>query len=262
MSSAKFIGAIASCTLAFAAAASYAANVSELDNGSLHGGNRYDRCLELERQNPQAALDAAQAWYAAKGGAAALHCEALSLTQMRRYSEAAEKLDDAAHQLDSKSTAMHAALYDQAGNAWMLAANPQKAIASLSAALTFSPSDTDILTDRARAKAEARDWVGAEADLGAILALDPDRADVYVLRASARHAEGRRAEADSDIAHALAIYPGYPEALVERGSMKFEAGDQAGARADWQQVLAEAPDSDAGAAARQHLAEFRRPVPH
>jgi predicted TPR repeat methyltransferase len=38
--------------------------------------------------------------------------------------------------------------------------------------------------------------------------------------------------------------------------MKFEAGDKAGAAADWQQVLREAPDSDAGAAARAHLAEL------
>jgi tetratricopeptide (TPR) repeat protein len=262
MSLAKTIAAVTASSAMVFVTVSYAADVSTLDDKSLRGGDRYDRCLELEKQNPQAALDAAQAWYVAKGGAAALHCEALSLTQMRRYPEAAGKLDDAAHQLDAKNPTMHAALYDQAGNAWMLAGNPQKAIASLSAALAFGPSDTDILADRARANAEARDWIGAEADLGAILALDPNRADVYVLRASARHAEGRRAEANSDIAHALAIYPGYPEALVERGAMKFEAGDPAGARADWQRVLTEAPNSDAGAAARQHLAEFAQPVGH
>ena len=65
-----------------------------------------------------------------------------------------------------------------------------------------------------------------------------------------------RPEARADIARALQIYPDYPEALVERGAMKFEAGDASGARADWHAVVHAAPDSDAAAAAREHLADM------
>jgi hypothetical protein len=38
--------------------------------------------------------------------------------------------------------------------------------------------------------------------------------------------------------------------------LKLETGDRAGAAADWQQVLRDAPNSDAGAAARARLAEL------
>jgi tetratricopeptide (TPR) repeat protein len=233
-----------------------AADVSALDSKSLIGNSRYDRCLDLVKRNAESALEAADAWRTAGGGAAAEHCSALALTALRRYPEAAQKLDDAAHEAMAGTASVRADLLDQAGNAWMLAGRADKAVASLSGALAFSPNDADLLFDRARARALGKDWSGADADLSAIVSLDPNRADALVLRASARHAEGRRTDADADIERALSVYPDYPEALVERGAMKFEAGDKAGAAADWQQVLREAPDSDAGAAARAHLAEL------
>lgn len=233
-----------------------AAHVSPLDDPSLGGGNRYDRCLNLIKSNAREAQSAAEAWHAAGGGPAALHCDALALTALHRYGEAAVKLDQAAIIAPAGQRDLRIALYDQAGNAWLLAGEPQKAEVSIDTALTLAPGDEDILFDRARARAARKDWQGAEADLSRLLRTDPDRADAWVLRASARHAEGRRAEAGADIAHALEVYPDYPEALVERGAMKFEAGDTTGARADWQTVIHDAPNGDAAAAARQHLSEL------
>lgn len=242
--------------LALAVSPAAAADVSALDSKSLIGDSRYDRCLDLVKRDAGRALEAAQAWRVDGGGAAALHCAALALTALRRYPEAAQQLDQAAHDAMAGDASIRAELLDQAGNAWMLAGRADKAVASLSGALAFSPNDADLLFDRARAKAMAKDWAGAEADLSAIIAQDPNRADVLVLRASARHAEGRKADARADLERALGVYPDYPEALVERGEMKLEAGDRAGATADWQQVLRDAPNSDAGAAARAHLGEL------
>ena len=233
-----------------------AARTSPLDDPSLTGVNRYDRCLTLVKSNAKAAETAAAAWHGTGGGAAALHCEALALTALHRYNEAATKLDQAALIAPGSERDLRIALYDQAGNAWLLAGVPQKAEASIDTALAMAPGDEDILFDRARVRAARKDWRGAEEDLSKLLGMDSDRADAWVLRASARHAEGRKAEASADIAHALLIYPDYPEALVERGSMKFEAGDAAGARADWQRVDHVAPNGDAAAAARQHLADL------
>jgi tetratricopeptide (TPR) repeat protein len=233
-----------------------AASVSPLDDPSLTGTSRYERCLTLAKNSPRDAASAADNWHTAGGGAAALHCQALALTALRRYAEAAVKLDQAAIIAPSGEHDLRIALYDQAGNAWLLAGNAEKAEASLSTALALSPRDEDILFDRARARAARKDWSGAENDLTKLLTFDGDRADAWVLRASARHAEGRRAEASADIAHALAVYPDYPEALVERGTMKLEAGDAAGARADWQAVIHAAPNGDAATAARQHLADM------
>jgi len=238
-----------------------AASVTLLDDPAIAGANRYERCLTLVKTNPRDAEGAAAAWHAAGGGAAALHCEALALTGLHRYGEAAARLDQAAMIAPSQQRDLRIALYDQAGNAWLLAGNPQKAEISLDTAVLLAPGDEDVLFDHARARAAGKNWAGAEADLTKLLALDPDRADAWVLRASARHAEGRIAEASADIAHALAVYPDYPEALVERGSMKFQAGDVQGARADWQTVVRDAPNGDAANAARQHLAEFASAVP-
>ena len=47
----------------------------------------------------------------------------------------------------------------------MLAGQPEDAEASLSAALTLTPQDADLLADRARARAMKKDWRGAERDL-------------------------------------------------------------------------------------------------
>lgn len=255
------VGAGTLWLLAVAGGVAYAGSVSPLDNPALGGGNRYDRCLALVKQDSARALEAAEEWSHAGGEAAALHCEALALSNLKRYPDAAAKLEDAAAQETKGSSPLRAELLDQAGNAWLLAGDKAKAESAFSAALALEPKDEDILSDRARERGAAKDWSGAFDDLTAVLALDPDRADIYVLRASALHAEGHKEEARADIAHALAIYPGYPEALVERGEMRLETGDRAGARADWQEAAKEAPDNDAGAAAQAHLAALASAKP-
>lgn len=229
---------------------------SPLDDPALGGANRYDRCLALVKRDAARGIAEAQSWHAAGEGAAALHCEALGLANLKRYDEAARMLEDSAAAEARGAPGLRAQLLDQAGNAWLLAHDAAKAETALSAALAIEPRDEDMLSDRARERGLARNWSGAFDDLTAVLAIDPDRADVYVLRASALHAEGHKAEARSDISRALAIYPGYPEALVERGAMRLETGDRAGARADWQEAEKEAPDSDAGATARVRLVQL------
>jgi len=231
-----------------------AATASALDDPALAGKNRYDRCLELVKRDAAKASIEAGGWASAGGGSAALHCESLALTALKRYPEAAQKLEDAA--ATGVLPPLHAELLDQAGNAWLLAGESAKAEAVFTSALAFDPKNEDILFDRARERGAAKNWTGALADLAGVLAVDPDRADIYVLRASALHAQGKKNEARAEIAHALSIYPDYPEALIERGTMRLEDGDRAGARTDWQLAAREAPDSDAGLTARARLAEL------
>jgi hypothetical protein len=199
------------------------------------------------------------AWHSAGGGAGAEHCEALALMQLQRYTEAAPLLD-ALGQNKELQNSMRAQLFDQAGNAWLLAQDASRADVSFSNALLFSSGDVEILADRARARAMRKDWNGADADLTAALIRDADRADLLVLRASARHAAGRKAEARKDIDAALGIFPNYGDALVERGAMKFEDGDALGAEADWQQVVKSAPRSRAAALAGEYLTETEAPA--
>lgn len=239
--------------------AAQAAGAEALDDHSLAGKNRYDRCLQLVRRNPQSALDAAIVWQGNGGDGAAAHCVALALVSLKRYAEAAAGLDRLGHQ-NVGGNAERASLFDQAGNAWLLAGRGADAIASFSSALALVPRDPDLLADRARAAALLRDWRAAENDLSAALAQDSNRADLFVLRASTRRAMGRKADARADLEHALRIVPNYPEALLERGELRFQSGDQNGAKADWQKVVARAPKSSAAAAAAQeHLNALPQP---
>jgi tetratricopeptide (TPR) repeat protein len=244
---------VLTCLLGFVSGAEAA---STLDNPAIAGNGRYERCLTLTRKDPAAAITAAEAWRNAGGGPAALHCDALALVALHRYVEAAPLLERAAAVVAKNGKDMGATLYDQAANAWLLAGETRSAETAIDSALVLSPRDEDILFDRARVRAAAKNWTGAVADLGTLLTLDPNRADALVLRSSARHALGQKADAESDLAHALQIYPDYPEALVERGVMKLETGDRNGARADWSRVVHDAPGGDAAAAARAHLAEL------
>jgi tetratricopeptide (TPR) repeat protein len=233
----------------------------QLDDASLPGKDRYERCLALGRQSAKRAYNAAIEWQNAGGGFGASHCAAIALVSMKRFSEAAQNLDTLGLNPASGKPSERAVLLDQAGNAWLLAGKYDSADASFTTALALTPSDADILTDRARARGLRKNWAGAESDLTAALARYPSRADLLVLRASARHALGHKADARADIDQALTLQPNYSEALLQRGVMKYEAGDVNGAKADWQIVLQSSPGTEAAATAQQHIDDVSQPAP-
>ena len=192
----------------------------------------YGDCVAMVSRDPQAAEQKAHDWQTHGGGAVAMHCSALALTALKRYGEAARLLDALARNREF-SDRDRGDLADQAGNAWLLAGKTGEAIQSFNAALACQPNDIETLADRARARALAKDWKGAEADLDAAIVQDQNRADLLVQRANLRWALNRKAEAATDVVRALELYPDYPPALIERGKMKASAGDLAGARRDW-----------------------------
>jgi tetratricopeptide (TPR) repeat protein len=244
--------------MAMGSAAGSRADLSVLDDAALGGHHRYDRCLALTRRDPQLALSAAKSWEVSAGGSPATHCAAVALVALKRYPEAARQLDRLGH-ANLGSALERAEIFDQAGNAWLLASRGGEATASFSSALALSPNDPDLLADRARAAAFLRDWKAADLDLSSALKLDASRADLLILRASARHAFGRKAEARTDVEAALRILPNYPEALLERGTLKLETGDTKGARADWEAVVATGGGSAAAETAQQRLNTLARP---
>lgn len=219
------------------------------------GKTEYDHCLARAAANATDALREAHEWQKAGGGPASEHCMAVALVALRRYGEAAAQLDSLARGSFTTDPALRIALFDQAGNAWLLANKADTAIVSFSAALAIDPADADTLADRARANAMKKNWARADSDLTAALLVNPNRADLLVLRGSARHALGRKATARADFDRALQLHPGFVDALVERGTMKFQSGDVAGARVDWTQVVTTSPSSPAADVARQHLAD-------
>ncbi len=220
---------------------------------------RYERCLSLANLNPTEALRSASEWSKAKGGAPADHCLAMALVELKRYPEAATRLDALGRAPDMGN--LRASVFDQAGNAWMLAGNGAKATASFSAALALSANDADLYADLARAQAMQKDWSSVEADLNAALEIQPRRVDFLVLRASALAAQGKLREARDDADAALKLKPNSAEALVQRGDIARRAGDVANARRDFQAVLKIAGTGEAADAARNGLAVLEEPLP-
>src|SRR5690606_33378264 len=82
--------------------------------------------------------------------------------------------------------------------------------------------------------------------------------EVLVLRAEAyRRVEAPELALD-DLERVLALEPENAEALMQRGLVRFEMGDPEAARQDWRRVVELAPESEAGAAARQNLQQMEQ----
>ena len=221
-------------------------------SAALPDSAHYRRCLANTSANPAAALVDAEAWVKAGGAIPAEHCAALAMLNLRRYGDAAARLDRIAGGRDALDGEFRVALFDQAGNAWLLAGDGARAVQSFSGALTLSASDADLFADLARAQAMRRDWHEVDLDLNAALQLSPRRADLLVLRASARRALKRFDDARADLEAALKIKPGDGNALVERGLLRRQLGDIGGARRDFQTALQTA-SGEVAAAAKANL---------
>ena len=215
----------------------------------------YRTCLAAASgSNPAFALGDAEAWTKSGGGGIpARHCAALALVSLKRYAEAGTRLDKLAADRAVPDVSFRAELFDQAGNAWLLAGDGAHAVQSFSAALTLSAQDADLFADLARAQAMRKDWHEVDLDLNAALQLQPRRADLLVLRASARRALKRYADARSDIVAALKLKPNDPGTLVESGLLRRQVGDIGGARRDFEAVLKAAPGSEAAQDAKDNL---------
>ncbi len=223
--------------------------------GTIADSAHYRRCLADGAGNPAAALADAQSWSKAGGGVPAEHCAALALFNLKRYADAGARLDKIAGSRDVPSVAFRVALFDQAGNAWLMAGDGARAVQSFSGALAMSAGDADLFADLARAQAMIRNWHEVDLDLNAALQLSPRRADLLVLRASARRALKRYEEARVDIEAALKLKPGDANGLVERGLLRRQLGDIGGARRDFQAALKTA-SGDVAADARANLEDL------
>lgn len=213
---------------------------------------RYNDCLARVEFDPDGAFDEAMAWADMGGGLPARHCGGLALIALGHYRQAAERLEALAAEPGSDA-ATRAALLSQAGNAWLLESDAQRAFNALTQGLALVPDDTESRLDRARASALAEDFAAAKDDLDLVLADRPDWADALVLRANVQRALGDLTTARADAERAVALAPDNPAALIERGIVRHFAGDREGAVTDWRLALSLAPDAKTSADARALL---------
>ena len=154
---------------------------------------------------------------------------------------------------------LRAATLEQAGEAWIMADQPDQAKPVFDAALAYNARNPELLIDRAAAYALGGHYWEAIDDLNSALDIDPNNVTALIYRASAyRNAGGKDGLelALADANKALQINPGESSGLLERGNILRLKGNAKGARADWEAVIKLAPDSPAGRDARNNLSHI------
>jgi tetratricopeptide (TPR) repeat protein len=219
----------------------------------LDGSPRSERCMILARTDAVEARAFAEAWDAEGGGEGARHCLAITILAMGEPGQAARLLEGLARN-SRAGNAARAAVFAQATQAWLMAGEAGRAYAAATLALTLSPDDPDLLTDRAVTLGSLSRYREALEDLDRALALDTERTEALMFRAAAWRHLDRVDNAVRDIDRALALDPNYAEALLERGIIRQLRGDTAGAREDWERAIELAPDSPTADLAAQNLA--------
>jgi tetratricopeptide (TPR) repeat protein len=213
---------------------------------------QYQHCIQLARTVPDEGYQEGLAWATMGGGEAAQHCQAVALIGKQQYEEGATKLETLAHN-STAAERLRAGMLDQAGQARLLAQQPDRAFSDLSAALALVPGAPDVLVDRAESQAAQKDYEGALRDLDEALAAKPDRVDALVFRATAKRYLNDMNGAKADIARVLTLDDHDQDAWLEDGIEKRLEDDPEGARASWNKVLTLAPNSDAAVTARRDL---------
>lgn len=241
---------------------------------------RYARCLDLASQAPDKAINNALVWQNEGGGVPARHCEAIGLSHMKEYAEAAVRLEKIAEDMRIgkgmpvrfgkrlvATSPMLADMYGQAANAWLLADEIVRAENAIDIALTLTTSGTsqeaDLLLDRARIAAAAEDFGAALVDLERIKARDPLRHDILILIAASARGVKDYPKALRALDGYQAIYADDPAGHLERGNLMDAMGRHADARQSWLQVLQLVEDGPDAVAARANIErlDVNKPAP-
>ncbi len=244
-------GALAAAALACAAASGAA--LAQDAAPDMFSEKQYQDCMAAAREAPEDGYERALTWQGAGGGMAAGHCAAVALIGLGDYAEAAGALERMGDDLAPTQPALAAELFAQAGQAWTMADDVQRAFAAQGSGLSLAPDNVDLLVDRAISNAALNDYRKAITDLNAAQKLAPGRADILTYRAGAWRYLDDLGKARADADAAVKIEPGNAEALLERGIIRRLSDDPAGARADWLQVVTLAAGTPTGDAAQVNL---------
>jgi len=236
------------CMATIAALSTIATPATALDNQA-----QYQACMSLLDRDPAGALDSAVAWEKQGGGDPARHCKALALIRTGQVEDGALELERVAEAMPQVKAPLAAELFAQAGQAWIKAGNPQRALYAQNQGLKLNPKDVELLIDRALTYGVSGMYFEALDDLNVASDLQPDNPDVYAMRAAAYRQLENPDLAEDNIDHALKLSPSHPGALLERGYLRRSKGDLEGARKDWLTVIQVMPGTDIATEAQKNI---------
>jgi len=176
---------------------------------------RLKTCVAAVDADADAGYETARQWIAEAHVREAYMCQAIADLARNKADLAARQFESLS--LDAADDRDRAAMLSRAGNAWLVARDAGRAKQSFDRALQITPSDADLLIDRARARAMAREWGPAEADLSSALDARPNDGLALRLRAEARMRQSAFDLAEKDARDAAALEPKNVEALLTLG---------------------------------------------
>ncbi|WP_425228515.1 tetratricopeptide repeat protein [Sphingomonas sp.] len=190
--------------------------------------------------------------------AAAKRCEGMALASGAHWRDAATAFEAAAALTDP---AQAAALWTQAGNAWLAAGDPARAGTALDTALVRSDGRPgfdrgELLLDRARVAVAGGDLDGARRVMNQALTAVPTDPLAWLLSATLARRMGQPPRAATDIAEALRLAPDDAAVQLEAGNIAALAGDEPRARERWGEAARLQPAGPSGRAAAQALTQF------
>jgi Flp pilus assembly protein TadD len=213
----------------------------------------YQACMSLLQRDPAGALDSAVAWERQGGGDAARHCKALALIRTGEVEDGALELERVAEAMPQERALLAAELFGQAGQAWIKAGKPQRALYAQNQGLKLNPKSVELLIDRAVNYGTSGMYFEALDDLNAAVDLSPNDPDIYAMRAAAYRQLKEADLAEDNVEQALKLSPSHPAALLERGYLRRAKGDVAGARTDWLTVIQVLPGTDIASEAQKNI---------
>jgi len=226
---------------------------------------RYHRCLDLAGQDPASAVDKANRWLLDAGNFMARECLGVAYANQEHWTDAAATFEAAARGAETAADNRAAPDWSEAGNAWLAAGQPDKAIADFNAALAqgslHAKQRGEAQLDRARASVAKGNLAGARTDIDQALQAVPDDSLAWLLSATLARRMGDLPRAHKDIAEAEKRAPKAPQVALEAGNIAAASGDEPGARTAWQRAETLAPDSPEGRSAAQALQQFETPAP-
>jgi tetratricopeptide (TPR) repeat protein len=217
---------------------------------------RFRACAETARADPQAGVEAANAWLVESGALHARQCLGLAYVGLERWAPAATVYEQAA-EAAGPGDPRAADFLVQAGNAWLAGGESTRAVEALDRALaTTHLTDElrgEVHLDRARALVALGNAEGARGDLDRGLALVPADPFGWYLSAALAQRQGDLARARADIGRARERAPDDPDVLLLAGTIAGLSGDMDEAERLYRRVAALAPNSPAGRTARESL---------
>jgi len=218
----------------------------------------FKTCAAEAASTPGKAVATAEAWAAKGGGADARLCQGLALAGLERWPEAAAAFEQAAVEAERRQDTRRADFRVQAGNAWLAAGEPAKAVQDFDSALAttlLAPQlKGEVLLDRGRAGVALGDEAGARRDIDQALELVPADGFAWYLSAALARRQGDLKRARESIAKAVSLAPDDSAVLLEAGNIAAVSDEIEGAKALYARAVKAQPGSDAARAAQAALA--------